>query len=721
MPRFLVTCACAHAFILTMKKIINVRPAVLLAFAIGLGAGLSYTSSYYSFPMWWLIALVPVTAAFVIAFIILRKTKWIVLTVVCAALFLYGAVGVSAKLQTLGETSVANGAECAVSGVVYEKSFTESGEYIKINSVIADGERAEGNMIIYLDENYGEYCEVGYTVTFTGTVYVSEPFAYGVTSSERMLQDIRYTAYPQGALSSEYGFSLFGSINSAVRELFFENLSGDTAAIGYAMFTGNTEYIQTATMDSFRYGGVAHIFAVSGQHIALVYGVLALLFKKLRVPKALSAAISIAVVFFYTGVCGWTLSAVRSAIMCAVAAIVSLACGKYDGLSSVAISFVVINLINPLNVISVGFQLSVAAVAGIAVFNGPICRLLARIRMPQKVSAVISVPVSAQIATFPILLSAFGYVSWASLGLNIIFVPVISAIFLIMFPCTLLALIIQPISQFLLLIFSVPFELVTSLLVSIHAEKALISGFDFGAFAVLYFIAVFILSGMVNIKFRWRAVIAVVLAAAIAAGVVLKNYFPAGGAKIVVSAYYGGSYAVLIKTDEGSVLVISETPSSFDITSLLSDNGAEDLSAVVILGGEESIFAYTQLGAQCEEVYVNYTNINLQPYRGVNVHYERDFTVCGINFEYVTGNDVIADCCGASVGISCGQEVGIDGCDLLIAVQDEHDCNCQSAVYFDRVNFACNVYDCGDLQFIAKDGTISSAGGHLFAGAHDNL
>ena len=143
MPRFLVTCACAHAFIQPMKKIINVRPAVLLAFAIGLGAGLSYTSSYYSFPMWWLIALVPVTAAFVIAFIILRKTKWIVLTVVCAALFLYGAVGVSAKLQTLGETSVANGAECAVSGVVYEKSFTESGEYIKINSVIADGERAE--------------------------------------------------------------------------------------------------------------------------------------------------------------------------------------------------------------------------------------------------------------------------------------------------------------------------------------------------------------------------------------------------------------------------------------------------------------------------------------------------------------------------------------------------------------------------------------------------
>lgn len=689
----------------------------MLAFAIGLGAGLAYISAYNSFPMWWLIVIVPVTAVLVIVFMVRGTAKGIVLTLICVALFLYGALGVCAKLSAFGNTVLSDGALYTVSGTVYEKSFTESGEYIKINSIVAGGVRADGCMIVYLDENYGEFCDVGYTVSFSGYVNVGAPFAYGGQSATRLLEDVRYTAYPAGALSSKYGFSLFGSINSAVRSLFFENLNRDSAAISYAMFTGNTEYIHTSTLDSFRYGGVAHVFAVSGLHIALVYGVVSFVLKKLRVTKVAAAIISIAIVFFYTGVCGFALSAVRAAIMCAVSAVVRLLRGKYDGLSSVALSFILITLVNPLNVISIGFQLSVAAVAGIAIFNGSICRALTRIKIPQKIAASASVSLSAQIATFPILLSGFGYVSWASLGFNIIFVPIISAIFMLMFPCTLLALAIPPVSRVLLLVSAVPLDLTTSALVVIHAENALISGFDFGAFAPLYFAAVFVLSGMVNAKFPWRAAAAIVLAAIMAAGVAIKNYVPAGAAKIIASAYYGGSCAVLVKTDEGNVLVISESPSSYDISTLLSENAAEELSAVIIAGGEESVFAYTLLGVGCGDVYVNYTNINIQPYRGVTVHYERQFSVCGINFEYVGGSDLTAEVGGAVVGISCGESVSIESCDLLIAAQGVHGCDCKEAVYFSQVNFAYNVYDCGDLQFIVKDGTISPSGSFARKGA----
>ena len=704
-------------YFLPMKKIVNFRCAVAFACAVGIGAGLSYLSAYYSFPYWWLIALVPLTAISLIISILRGSKKGIIVTVICALLFLYGAGGVYFKLAAFSSSELSDGAAYELSGIVWEKGYSQSGEYIKIGNIIADGSSVEGNMIVYLDEVYGEFCDVGYTVTFYGTVYLSKPFAYGGQSASRILEDIRCSAYPIDLLSSEYGFSLFGSINSAVRELFFDNLRQDTAAIAYGMFTGNTEYVETSTMDSFRYGGIAHVFAVSGLHIALVYGFVAYIFGKTRLPKAASAAVSVALVFFYTGICGFTLSAVRASVMCAVSALVRLSRGKYDGLSSVALSFVLITLVNPLNVISVGFQLSVAAVTGIAVFGGGISRALARIKIPRKIASSVSVSLSAQIATFPILLSTFGYVSWASLGLNIIFVPVLSAIFTLMFPCTLLALMIAPLSQFLLLISSVPLDLTTAALVSIHAEEALISGFDFGAFAPLYFIAVFALSDMVNAKFRWRALFAVALALIIAAGVVLKNYVPAGGVKIIASAYYGESYAVLIKTEEGNVLVVSETPSSYDIGDLLSENAAEELSAVIVLGGEDSVFAYTSLGVSCDELYVNYTNINIQPYRGVTVHYERAFSVCGINFEYVGGYDLVADIGGASLGISCGDTVNISSCDLLIAPQDGHGCDCKEAVYFDMVEFAANVYDCGDLQFIAKDGTISPSGAFIKRGA----
>ena len=81
------------------------------------------------------------------------------------------------------------------------------------------------------------------------------------------------------------------------------------------------------------------------------------------------------------------LSYLRPNFAKAVAEVVKISCGKYDMLSSLALSFTAIMLVNPLNIISVGFQLSVAAVAGIALFNSKINGALRRIKIPQKISS----------------------------------------------------------------------------------------------------------------------------------------------------------------------------------------------------------------------------------------------------------------------------------------------------------------------------------------------
>ena len=685
------------------------RCAVVLAFSTGIGAALSYFSVRLGLPYWWLTALVPIVAAFIIYFIIRRSTVGIVFTVLSALLFLYGALGVCFKVYEYSSVELDDGAAYAISGRVTEKSYSDGG-YIKIKGITADGIPVDGVMTVYLDDEYGEFCDVGYEVSFSGTVYVNIPFAYGSDNTTKLLEDVRYRAYPTGDISSEYGFSLFGSINSAVRSLYFDNIDEDTAAIVYAMFTGNTEFVENSTMDSFRYGGVAHVFAVSGMHIVLVYGAVSFILKRLRLCPAAVAAISVALVFFYTGICGFTLSAVRAAIMCAVAALVRLSGGKYDTLSSLSLAFVAVMLVNPLNIISVGFQLSVAAVAGIALFCRPVTSALRKIKIPRGLASAAAMSFSAQVATFPILLSCFGYVSWASLLLNIIFVPLLSAIFTLQFALTLLAFIIPPLSQFFILIFSVPVSAVTAALVTVHAEDALISGFDFGPYAVLYFIGAYVISGHVNIKFRWRAIIAAALAIIIAVGLFLKNYVPAGGVKITASAYYNGSYAVLLRTSEGDVLIISENPSAYDISSMLSENGVTNPDALIILGGEESVFAYTLSGIDCKDIFINYTNINIQPYRGTTVHYEKNFNAAGMHFAFVGGNDVLAQAGGVDIGISFGEEAAIKKCDVLFAVTDGHVCNCAEAVYFTQVNFAYNVYDCGDLQFIADNGKIFLTG-----------
>lgn len=148
----------------------------------------------------------------------------------------------------------------------------------------------------------------------------------------------------------------------------------------------------------------------------------------------------------------------------------------------------------------------------------------------------------------------------------------------------------------------------------------------------------------------------------------------------------------------------------------MQENSAE-ISAVVILGGEESVFAYNQLGIDCGQVYVYYQNIPIQPYPGVDIIYQRQFTVCGIDFEYMDGSNIVAETSDISVGISCGDTVSVERCDLLIAEQTEHDCECATAVYFGSVDFAYNAYDCGDLHFVLNDGRIFITGNAAKKGA----
>src|SRR4029077_14672648 len=54
--------------------------------------------------------------------------------------------------------------------------------------------------------------------------------------------------------------------------------------------------------EPFMRTGTMHIFAISGLHIALIAGLLVLLFQVLRVPRAWCGWVVIPLIWFYTGV-----------------------------------------------------------------------------------------------------------------------------------------------------------------------------------------------------------------------------------------------------------------------------------------------------------------------------------------------------------------------------------------------------------------------------------
>lgn len=87
-------------------------------------------------------------------------------------------------------------------------------------------------------------------------------------------------------------------------------------------------------LENFRNGGVAHIFAVSGLHIGFLAGVVFFLLRSCRVRGVPKVLISAAVLVFYAGICGFSPSSLRAAVMASVLAAAKETGMKYDGLSS---------------------------------------------------------------------------------------------------------------------------------------------------------------------------------------------------------------------------------------------------------------------------------------------------------------------------------------------------------------------------------------------------
>lgn len=693
-----------------MKRFVNVRIPVLFACSLSLGIAAGYFFDFYNADTLYLLAAIPAAALLFIISVCIKKPKIFIFTLIFIGLFIAGTFNSYCRLQDFGKYDVKNDHPMVISGTVIEKGETSYGEYIIIDKANAERFILSGKVKVYLPEVYGEFCDIGYTVEFLGQLTFGDVYPFGKLNYNAE-ENIKYTCSVYGTIYSEYGYSFFGNIRSRIRDALYDNLDKDTAAICYAMLVGNTQGIDTETMQSFRFGGIAHIFAVSGLHIGLVFGIVSLLCKKLKLNKYAGAILSIGLIVFYSAICGFSLSSVRAVIMCGVGAITQLFHLKRDGLNSLAFAVIIILLITPLSLFSLGFQLSVCSVGGIFLFSNKIKKLLIKFKSPRSIAGSIGTSFGAQLGTLPVMMSGFGYISGAGLLLNIIVIPAVSLLFMPLFIFTMLSAAI-PQTGAVLTYTVLPLEAILSFLVSSGFENALIRGFGSGLFALFYYSGMTIFSDKFNVKFTPRAIISASILAGLALFVICQTYSPSVGHKIIVNGYQNGG-SVIVKSRQGSVLIITEEANSSHVLDDLGDNYSLGLSGVIILGGEECVSAYNP-DFNCKDVYVCSLYIPVQPYKNITVHYEKEFSVGGLHFEYVDGNNIIFYSDGITVGVSASKEIQIEKCDILISrypnfntVTYDFFCDTKHTAYFALDGYFYNCYEYGEIVYRTYLGEIT--------------
>ncbi len=372
-----------------MDRIVDRVPALLMAVGVvgGIlmcGAGLAW---------WW-----AASVAFAGLLLLSRRSRWGMLAMAFAAGWL------TAWLHRPAEAP--------------ERLF-DGKEHVFHAYVSTDEVHADGVVDLTVDDADGPFKVVALSNSGDNLVDGERVVCRGVLAPLRPVADMPYAPVPDvnavdrgcvAVLETDGEIQPYGgdggSYMSRCRaraEGLMVKAGADDEALGLyaAILLGDDSMIGSPRLEDFRAAGVAHALALSGFHI----GFIALLAGALLYPLRLwhrawrwRAIGVLAVVWGYAVMTGFGASTVRACIMMSALMSARLSGRNFSPWNSLCLAIALILCVAPAQLHSVGFQLSVSAVAGILAFSQALTPVshdnaaYAAVRM-------VAVPVAAMLGT----------------------------------------------------------------------------------------------------------------------------------------------------------------------------------------------------------------------------------------------------------------------------------------------------------------------------------
>ena len=193
------------------------------------------------------------------------------------------------------------------------------------------------------------------------------------------------------------------------------------SALLEALMIGVREDVPPDLHDGFARTGSLHILALSGLHVTVLYGVVAglLWFMRTRWQRFLAASL---VLLLYQFLAGFMPSLLRATVMIVLGGCAALLDRDAEPLNVLALSGIVLLLIDPFQAFTLSFQLSFLALAGILAIGTLMQRPLAS-RLPRFLLLAFAMSAGAQAATLPLVIARFGTYYPSGLVAGLVLVP----------------------------------------------------------------------------------------------------------------------------------------------------------------------------------------------------------------------------------------------------------------------------------------------------------
>jgi len=210
-------------------------------------------------------------------------------------------------------------------------------------------------------------------------------------------------------------------------------LADQDFAVVAAMTLGDKTMLDKRTKQNYSVTGAAHILAVSGLHLGVIYTLLTFFFGKTRQSCLLTQAILLPSLWAYAALTGLSPSVVRAATMLTVYSFGMMMGRQRLSLNVLALTATILLLFSPLYLWDISFQMSFMAMLGIMLFYHPVNNLisqrwLSRHHVCRWAWGIIAISIAAQMLTAPLVAYYFGRFSSYSLLTNLIAVPAATVI-----------------------------------------------------------------------------------------------------------------------------------------------------------------------------------------------------------------------------------------------------------------------------------------------------
>lgn len=267
---------------------------------------------------------------------------------------------------------------------------------------------------------------------------------------------------------------------------FYIDAEGERSAeyaILAAMAFGDKSVVTAELRDTYSRTGASHLLALSGMHLGILYAILVLFFGgRGEASQYLSRwgmtltflknLMILMLIWLYVVVAGMPSSVVRAATMLTIYTVVSISGRQKMSVNALAVTALLMLVVNPLMLWDIGFQMSFLAMLSIFVFQEPLHEMfftatnhliykykarnaakrgvillhqgyyLENTPLVGSVLGIITVSIAAQVLTAPLAVFYFNRFSGCFLITNILAIPLVTIMLYLVFGYLILATVI---------------------------------------------------------------------------------------------------------------------------------------------------------------------------------------------------------------------------------------------------------------------------------------